>query len=193
VGGGQIQASRIRSLSGLSAPREFACTIVAEKLTEQRPGEDEMETKQPLPGSGRFHWKMGGWLGGQLGGTAWMFVGAVVLVRHAPEVAGVWLVCFSVANAIGFCMWRRRDRLRPYPALQALLLACGVNSLMALIALHVLRPGLRIARPIGIYLADKPQQIPWFLVLVVSLMTYFHLMEWGAKQERSRSEGQTSR
>ena len=151
-----------------------------------------METKEPLPGLGCFQWNRGGWFGSQLGGTAWMLVGAVVLVPHAPEVAGVWLAGVAVANAIGSWMWWRRDRLRPYPALRALLLVCGVDGLMALVALHVLRPGLRITRPLGIYLADEPRSILWLLVLVVSLMTWFHVREWSAQKERSRSERQTS-
>ena len=148
-----------------------------------------MATKLPMPGPGCFQWNTGGWFGSQLGGTAWMLVGAVVIVPHAPEVAGVWLVCFAVANAVGSWLWCRRDRLRPYPALQVLLLACGANSLMALVALHVLRPGLRIPGPRGIRLANEPHFIPWYLVLVISLMTYFHLRERSAKKEKSRSQG----
>lgn len=151
-----------------------------------------METSGPLPNPGRFRWNRGGWFGAQLGGTAWMLVGSVVLLPHAPEVAGVWLACFAVANAIGSWMWRRRDRLRPYPALQALLAVCGANGLMALVALHVCRPGLRITRPLGIYLADEPRLILWLLVLVISLMTWFHLQERGAKKEGLTSQGQRS-
>jgi hypothetical protein len=72
-----------------------------------------MESKEPLPGPGRFQWNLGAWFGGQIGGTAWMLVGAVVLAPHAPEVAGVWLACFAASNAIGSWLWWRRDRLRP--------------------------------------------------------------------------------
>jgi hypothetical protein len=151
-----------------------------------------METKKSLSGPGCFQWHRGGWVGSQLGATAWMLVGAVVLVPYAPDVAGVWLACFAAANAIGSWMWQRRDRLRPYPALQALLLGCGVNSLMALVALHALRPGLRITRPLGISLADEPPTILWLLILVISLMTWFHTQEWSARKERRRSAQQTS-
>ena len=147
-----------------------------------------MEINEPLPGPGRFQWNMGGWFGIQLGGTSWMLIGAVVLVPYAPKVAGIWLACFAVANAIGFWMWCHRDWLRPYPALQALLLVCGVNGLTALVALHV----LRITRPMGIYLPDEPRSIRWLLVLVISLMTWFHVMEQSAKKERRRAEGHTS-
>src|SRR5262245_26037416 len=120
-----------------------------------------METIGPVSDPTCLRWNRGGWFGDQLGGTAWMLVGAVVLLPSAPEVAGVWLACFAVANAIGSAMWRSRDRFRPYPALQALLLVCGVSGLIALVALHVCRPGLRITRPPGIYLADEPRLIFW--------------------------------
>lgn len=150
-----------------------------------------METKGTLPGPGRFQWDRGSWFSSQLGCTAWMFAGAVVLVPHAPGVAALWLACFAVANAIGSWFWWRRDRLRPYPALQALMLACGANGFLALVALHLLRPGLRITRPLGISLADEPRVILGLLGLVIALMGWFHLLEHGARKEKSRSEGPT--
>ena len=85
----------------------------------ERPEEEAMEPKVPLPGPGRFQWNLGAWYGGQLGGTAWMLVGAIVLMPHAPEVAGVWLVCFAVptppqprADGVGTAS----DRTRPCKA-----------------------------------------------------------------------------
>ncbi len=146
-----------------------------------RSGVPQMERKEPLSGPGYFQWNKGGWFGSQLGGTAWMLVGAAVLLPRAPEVAAVWLAAFAVATAIGSWMWWRRDRLRPYPALQALLLVCGLSGHTALIALHVLRPGLRISQPLGIHLADEPQLILWLLVLIAGLMTWFHVLERGAR------------
>jgi hypothetical protein len=103
------------------------------------------------------------------------------------------MACFAVANGIGSWMWCRRDRLRPYPALQALVLACGVSSLTALVALHGLRPGLRIIRPVGIYLADEPRHIVVLIVVVASLMAWFHILEWSAKQQSARSNGRALR
>jgi hypothetical protein len=151
-----------------------------------------VETEESLQGPGCFQWNKGGWFGGQLGCTAWMLGGAIVLVPYASDVAGVWLTGFAVANAIGFWMWSRRDRLRPYPALQALLLVCGFSGLTALVALHSLRPGLHITRPVVFDLSDEPQLIPWLLVLVISLMAWFHLIEWLVKKARPPAERQTS-
>lgn len=151
-----------------------------------------MEALKPLPGPGCFQWSRGGWFGSQLGSTAWMLVGSVVLVPYALGVAGVWLACFAVANAIGTWLWRRRDRLPPYPALQALLATCGVCSLVALAALHVLRPGLRITRPPGIWLADEPQYLLWVLVLFLAMMTSFSLRERSARKQVLRSKGSST-
>lgn len=145
-----------------------------------------MDPRRPMAGPGYFQWDKGGWFGSQLGGTAWMLVGSVVLARQAPEVAGVWLACFAVANAIGARMWWRRDRLRPYPALQALLLLCGIHGVVALVALHALRPGLRIDRPPGIHLGDEPELIACLVVLVITLTIHFHFLERRSREGRSR-------
>ena len=152
-----------------------------------------MSTKERSTGPGHFRWNKGGWFGSQLGGTAWMLVGSVVLFPPAPEVAGIWIACFAVANGIGSWMWRRRERIRPYPALQSLLLACGVSGLTALVALHVLRPGLQIARPFGMDLADEPRNLVWLIIVVASLMAWFHFLEWNAKQQSARSNGRALR
>jgi hypothetical protein len=152
-----------------------------------------MSTKERSTGPGHVRWDKGGWFGSQAGGTAWMLVGAVVLLPHAPEVAGIWMVCFAIANGIGSWMWLRRERIRPYPALQTLLLACGVSGLTALAALHVLRPGLRITRPVGIYLAAEPRTIVLLVVLVASLMAWFHILESSATKQSARSDGRALR
>ncbi|WP_406694307.1 hypothetical protein V5E97_24855 [Singulisphaera sp. Ch08] len=151
-----------------------------------------METKKALPGPGHFQWHTGAWFGVQLCLTGWMLVGAVAFVRRAPEVAGIWLVCLAVANAIGSWIWWRRDRVRPYPALQALLLTCLVIGMPALVALYTLRPGLDVTfiRPTGIYLWDQH----WirFLVLIVIMTTSSYFMERSARKEKSRAEGRPS-
>jgi hypothetical protein len=79
-------------------------------------------------GAGAFQWNAGGWFGSQVGGTLWMLVGAAVLLPRAPAAALVWLGSFTAANALGLALWARRDRLRPYPALQLLLAALAVLS-----------------------------------------------------------------
>jgi hypothetical protein len=151
-----------------------------------------MTVNGAMPGPGHFQWNAGGWFGSQLGGTIWMLIGAAVLLPAAPDVATVWLIGFTVANAIGAWLWRRRDRVRPYPAMQALLLACVASGLAALAALHALRPGLRIHRPPGVWLADEPRHILWLALMGCGLALSFHLLERRAiemREVRTRDGG----
>jgi hypothetical protein len=148
-----------------------------------------------MPGPGCFQWNTGAWFGSQLGGTAWMLVGAAVLALQAPAVAAVWLACFALANALATWLWRQRDRLRPYAALQLLVLMVGGGGLLALVALDALRP------------ADAPLNLLWednqlravnmppseyrkgYLLLLVMMplgMAFFALQEWSGRRQRAR-------
>jgi hypothetical protein len=66
------------------------------------------------------HWHAGGWFGSQLGGTAWLFVSALVIGSDSPRSAVVLLGCGVAANLVGCLFWAQRARLDPYRALQAL-------------------------------------------------------------------------
>jgi hypothetical protein len=100
----------------------------------------EMGAKEPMLGPGQFQWNTGGWFGSQLGCTAWMLVGAAVIAPQAPLVAAWWACCFVIANAVGTGLWWRRDRLSPYPAIQALLATVAVAGLLAVVSLHLFGP-----------------------------------------------------
>jgi hypothetical protein len=140
-----------------------------------------MPADYPSPGSGSLHWNAGGWFGSQLGGTAWLLVGAAVLAWQAPAVAVVWLAAFVVTNALGVWLWRRRARFRPYSALQLLLLTCGGSGLLACFLLDRLRP-------------DVAERMGWtpsgyrMFVIVPALMAWFAIREYGPRW-RVRSLG----
>jgi hypothetical protein len=147
-----------------------------------------MEAKVPMPGPSSFQWNRGGWFGSQLGGTAWMIVGAVMFARRAPWIAAVWLVCFVLANAIGTGLWRRRGCLRPYPAIQLLLLVGGVIGLLALASFGVLRPaGVRL-EDAG-WNGDVRKSCFCLVTAVSALMAWFALMEGGAT--KAKESGKT--
>lgn len=74
-------------------------------------------------------WSRGGWFGGQLGGTAWMLVAAVLSLGQAPRAGLIVFSVFAAVNAAGLLMWRGRNRLSCYRATQILLLAIGIGSL----------------------------------------------------------------
>jgi hypothetical protein len=151
-----------------------------------------MSLKRPTPGPGRFQWNAGGWFGSQLGGTAWMLVGTAILVPQAPGLAAWWAACFAAANAVGAGLWLRRDRVRPYPALQSLLAACGLAGLFAVSVLHRFRPDdirLGLSWQQGRFALDAPQggtlnHIYAALLLgVPALMAWFAVMEWAGLRE----------
>jgi len=148
-----------------------------------------MASRRPMPGPGCCQWNTVAWFGGQIGCTGWMPVGAAMLAWEAPEVAVVWVACFLAASAAGFYVWSRRRRLRPFPAMQIGFLVCGASGLIALVALHLLRPGLLVTRPAGLHLRDAPWLIPAFPALMLLLMALACLLEWGARKERARSKG----
>ncbi len=135
-----------------------------------------MSAKQPMPGSGTFQWNTGGWFGSQVGGTVWLLVGAATLVVQAPLLAVWWVVCFALVNAVGTGLWLRRDRLRPYPAIQALLALCGLAGLFAVGALGLFGPEQtgRNGSLRSVY--------GFFLVGVPALMGYFALLERASRK-----------
>jgi hypothetical protein len=98
-----------------------------------------MADKVPLTGPGSFRWNAGGWFGSQLGGTAWMLTGTVWLMLFAPWVGLIWLAGFILCNAVGAALWRRRDRVAPYPALAILLLTILVVGLLEISTIDLLR------------------------------------------------------
>jgi hypothetical protein len=74
-----------------------------------------------------------------------MLLGALAMALQNPWVAALWVLCFSLANGVGTWMWRRRDRLAPYPAAQLLVLVVGVCGMVALASIDVLRPQVPVA------------------------------------------------
>jgi hypothetical protein len=77
------------------------------------------------------HWQAGGWYGSQLGGTAWLFVSALVIGAESPSSAAVLLACGLAANLVGAMLWAQRARLDPYRALQVLVAAIVVAGAAA--------------------------------------------------------------
>lgn len=78
--------------------------------------------KSAISGPGRFQWEIGGWFGGVVGGSAWLVPVAVILAFNGQATlallpAGSCLLML----AVGTVLWQRRDRVRPFPALLAVL------------------------------------------------------------------------
>jgi hypothetical protein len=157
-----------------------------------------MTAKVPMKGPGCFQWNTGGWFGSQLGSTCWMLVGAAQFALHAPLIGITWLLCFTVANAIGTSLWLRRDRLGPYPAIHILLLVIAISGLMALVSFGVLRPAdVRLDLTsengrslLGVMGRGDLQKLYLGLLVGVPLgLVWAHLMERSAPAARARARG----
>ena len=85
--------------------------------------------------SGQMRWNLGGWLGGQVGGSCWMLVAGLLAISAdltaAIEVVGL----FAFANLAGWLIWRRRESLSPYKGLQILIPVLGATGIAAVYVL----------------------------------------------------------
>lgn len=145
-----------------------------------------VETRQkfPRPGPGAFQWNWGGWFGSQLGGSLWLLGGAL-FIRDAPGVTGVWAAAFVAVNVVGTTLWRRRDRIAPFPAILALLIICFVAAAAAIASLCLLDP--ETAKRMGV---DGRE---WrALLLFPFLVAQFLWLERSTTESRRR-QGEPSR
>jgi hypothetical protein len=139
-----------------------------------------MATTRPRSGPGAFQWNAGAWFGSLLGSTAWMLVGAVIMATRAPVVSLAWLSCFALSLGVGIWLWSKRGRIRPYPAIQGMLLAVGVSGLLA----FALLDGLGTGEDFG--LLGTPREGYRAMLIVPGLMAWFASLEWAC---RRRSAG----
>ncbi len=94
----------------------------------------------PRIGPGFLQWSGGGWFGSLIGGSAWLFLGSILLASTSHTLAWTWVTCGVVMVTVGVWLWNRRDRLLPYPAFMTLLLAQCICSCIAILGLVVLAP-----------------------------------------------------
>ena len=71
----------------------------------------------------------GGWVGSQLGGTAWMLLLALMVGTQGSLFTAASVVAlFAFANGVGVALWALRHRLRFWTALIWLVVACGATG-----------------------------------------------------------------
>jgi len=85
--------------------------------------------------SSHMQWNLGGWLGGQIGGSCWMLVAGLLSIPANLSVAFVVLGLFALANVIGWLIWRRRASMSPYMGLQILIPVLGATGIAAVYVL----------------------------------------------------------
>ncbi|MHC5054802.1 MAG: hypothetical protein ACYTKD_08800 [Planctomycetota bacterium] len=121
-----------------------------------------------------FRWNAGGWFGGQLGATLWIALLGVLLLFDAPRL-GALIVAFALApNVLGVVLWRMRDRIRVYPALQLLIAVAGAFALFAFVSLDV-------AGRISALRAGEERSVYWVLLIYPGMMLMFHVKHRAAR------------
>ncbi|MBI3786207.1 MAG: hypothetical protein HY270_22700 [Deltaproteobacteria bacterium] len=82
-----------------------------------------------------FQWNAGAWFGSQLGCTIWLLIYGMLSVAKDLWTAVLSIGGFFVLNAWGVHLWRLRDRLAAYPAMQRfLLMSTPVVALLTFVA-----------------------------------------------------------
>jgi hypothetical protein len=124
-----------------------------------------------------MRWNLGGWLGGQVGGSCWMLVaGLLATPANLTAAAGV-LALFALANFAGWLIWRRRDSLSPYKGLQILIPVLGVTGIAAVYVLD--RAGIYESIQVGSSV-NAAETYAIFVGVVVVLMV---MLWWQNRQE----------
>ena len=131
--------------------------------------------KEPRQGTGTFQWNAGGWFGGQIGGTAWMLLAGVLVLAQGSLLGLVLIACFLIPNVVGVVLWRLRDRIAPYPAVQALVVVMGVFALLALVAFDV-------SGRLAAYSEGSSRSVYWILMVFPTVMLMFHVQNRSGKK-----------
>ena len=130
--------------------------------------------------SSQMQWNLGGWLGGQLGGSAWMLVAGMLSFFENPIAATTVIGLFAVANLFGIMLWRRRERLSPYAAIQMLLPVLGVFGLAAVFVLD--RAGVYETIQIGGTISARATYAA--IVLIVTALMLIFYFRFGRRSKK---------
>ena len=126
-----------------------------------------------MPKNTAFQWNLGGWLGGQIGGTCWILVAALMTFPRDPRLGSVLLVLFTIPNVVGWRLWAARERLSPLRGIQTMVIVAGAFGLMTVFALE--RGGLWDAIQVG-GRASAGATYGVIVIVVIALLTLFHLI-----------------
>jgi hypothetical protein len=116
----------------------------------------------------RFGWTAGGWFGGQLGGTVWLFLLGVVTVPIDLLSGLVAFASFVVGNLWGVALWRRRQRLPAYSGLQLMWLGLVPVFAAAVVTTRARAPSVMLPY--------------WTIAVPLVLMAVFWLKQHGARR-----------
>ncbi len=121
--------------------------------------------------SQQMQWSRGGWLGAQLGGTAWILVAGILSLWVDVTTAMAVIALFVFANVIGMAIWRRRETLSAYAGIQIVLPIVGIVGLAAVYLLD--RAGIFESIQVGGTVSARSTY--GIIILVVpALMLFFY-------------------
>ncbi|MCP3903239.1 MAG: ABC transporter ATP-binding protein [Planctomycetes bacterium] len=134
--------------------------------------------RTPRVGPGRFQWNQAGWFGAQIGSSLWLLITAAIMFARDWRLGLLTLACFLAPNIVGTMLWRRRDRIAPYPAIQIMLATLAGAAVLAVVVLH--------AADHLQYLDPRLGSEAWYLALLVipAMMIAFHAMERAGERRR---------
>ena len=128
--------------------------------------------------SNQMRWNLAGWLGAQVGGTAWVLVAGILSLWPDVTTGVAIIALFVLANVIGMAIWRRREKLSAYAGIQILLPIVGVVGLTAVYALE--RSG--IYKSIQVGGAVSARSTYGIIILVVPALMLMFYLQFGRKR-----------
>ena len=127
--------------------------------------------------SNPMRWNLGGWLGGQVGGSCWMLVAGSLSAPANPVAAGTVFGLFALANLIGWLIWRRRESMSPNDGLKLLVPVLGATGIAAVYVLD--NAGIYESIQVGASVTAW-ETYAIFVIAVVSIM----IMLWWQDRRR---------
>lgn len=131
---------------------------------------------QPYKGDGIFQWNTWGWFGAQIGSTAYLVILGGALACQVLLPGLLILACGLIPNIAGYAIWRHRERLAPYPAIQKLMLTIFLFTAIALGIAIFYEHAKNLEKLSG------ATRSTWILLLFPALMLMFHFQEQAGKK-----------
>ena len=128
--------------------------------------------------SNQMRWNIGGWLGGQVGGTVWILVAGILSLWIDVNTAMIVIGLFVIANVVGMLIWRRRDKMSAYAGIQILLPIVGAAGLATVYMLE--RSNIYEAIQIGGTVSARSTY--GIIVLVVAALMLMFYFQFGRKR-----------
>ena len=127
--------------------------------------------------SNQMRWNIGGWLGAQVGGTAWILVAGILSLWIDVNTAMIVIGLFVIANVVGMLIWRRRDKMSAYAGIQILLPIVGAAGLATVYMLE--RSNIYAAIQVGGTVSARSTY--GIIILVVAALMLMFYFQFGRK------------